>query len=106
MGEEINALKCGDENQNHMVMKEVRPDTRHGRRSVIGVGNFGHLESRLTKLERTVEQILELVIQQNQRQGKETVLCVLVDILKLHTFWFDLQNDDEIKCHFLQLETF
>lgn len=73
MGEEIDALKCGDENQNHMVMKEVRPDTRHGRRSVIGVGNLGHLESRLTKLERTVEQILELVIQQNQRQGKETV---------------------------------
>ena len=58
----------------------VRPDTRHGRASMLG-----GVETRLANLETNVVHILEILTQMNQRQGMFIVLIFIYSSVKIST---------------------
>ena len=62
-------VKTGDESGCPELMRRL--DSRHGSRNKINV-----IENRLARLECNMEQVLELLIQQNNRQCK--LICFLL----------------------------
>lgn len=69
--EEIEEIKCGEEASVDTARKDViRPETSwHGARARKSSASGVNIESRLAKMEFNMQQILELIMLQNQKQA-------------------------------------